>query len=121
MANFTIPGTQQKTNKEKALEKKYETQLFGQLDNSKTSFNADVDCDMYVVANVPHFKLGNKNGTSNEGYDTVQDCYKAIQYLSKVINDTHIPIKMIVHIAQNLETKKYEIIKTVVKDNPNKK
>ena len=63
---------------------KYNTQLFGSLDNTKTVYNEGVGCDMYVVANVPHFKTGKANDKHFEGFDTLEDAYKAICVMAQL-------------------------------------
>ena len=107
MANFDILKTlginnTQNTQEHKAP--KYNRALYGALPTSKAAYNAAVDCDVYISGSAMHFQTGKKHGQYNTGYASLQEAFAVIQQMAKL------GVPGIWDIAQNLETKRFEII-----------
>lgn len=97
-----MKNTQKKVNS--ALPK-YKRDIYNvSLETSKSEYNQAVDCDVYVSGGAMHFQTGKKHGVYNSGYDSIQEAFAVIQAMAKL------QVPGIWDIAQNLETKKYEII-----------
>lgn len=88
---------------------KYDTQLFDSIENTKSVYMDYFGCDVYVVANVPHFKTNSKNGEYSVGFDTLDEAIEIIQNMAKL------GVPGIFHIGKNLETGKFEVVKTYIK------
>lgn len=92
------------TNQEKKISK-YKRDIYNcSLATSKSEYNSHVDCDAYISGNAMHFQTAKKHGEYSTGYDTLQEAYRVIQAMAKL------RVPGIWDIAQNIETKKYEII-----------
>lgn len=95
--------TQQKNQEPKKAQ--YKRDVYGlDLVTSKSEYYPGLDCDAYISGNAMHFQTAKKHGEYGTGYNTIEEAYAVIQAMAKL------RVPGIWDIAQNIETKKYEII-----------
>ena len=83
---------------------KYNRAIYGSLPTQKSEYNEGVGCDIYVSGSIVHFQTGKKHGEYSKGYKTQEEAMKVIIAMAKL------QVPGIWDIAQNIETKLYEIV-----------
>lgn len=101
---LSVMGINNTQNNQEHKAPKYNRAIYGALSTSKSEYNAAVDCDVYISGSAMHFQTSKKHGAYNQGYDTLQEAFAVIQAMAKL------QVPGIWDIAQNIETKKYEIV-----------
>lgn len=84
---------------------KYNRAIYGSLETQKSTYNPAVGCDIYISGSIVHFQTGKCQGEySNKGYKTQDEAVEMIKAMAKL------GVPGIWDIAQNIETKLYEVI-----------